>query len=559
MVAEVLHVVGADDGWVAMKVTINPSAKQTARSVARFGGASRRTGNRSIPRRPCKMIGRTPEVPLVEMMPGERHGHHHGARVHCTGRLQNPEFASVGWQRASKVLSLRAIGLHVALICWISLAPSAAWWQVGAAIQGNALSYLYSIEWPLIGLSRRPRLVLDAQHGEDHRAQRAGSSRVRREDARRRSGGARQRAASRGGPLARRLQRPPRATLGRTEKSVSGVTSGGNVPSLSRHVLSSPAPRCSSCSSPCSCTPSISRCGSTSLCSWMCVGIGHGIILYPIYMIMCFNLRHEVSPPPSTSAIMLFAGFVPGLAFYLEHRMRLKLYPQGSSREVSLSGCARRVIAFAHQGGSFEGPSSTLARDRARPRRRARARSNSTCTRPRTAASSSVTTRPSSGPPITTAQSRALTLAELASMDNAYWWIDGDVVTPGRHARGVSPPRPCARADRRYGVATLEEVAVAFPGVLLNLDIKGTIPFVEPYEDAARRRARSSRDLRLGDRRVVSRRCDSALSRTRAGRGDVGGHQRNRWPSTSRTSSGLRSSRPSWPSKCPRATDRSTS
>ena len=23
-------------------------------------------------------------------------------------------------------------------------------------------------------------------------------------------------------------------------------------------------------------------------------------------------------------------------------------------------------------------------------------------------------------------------LAELAAMDNAYWWIDGDVVSPGR-------------------------------------------------------------------------------------------------------------------------------
>jgi hypothetical protein len=28
-------------------------------------------------------------------------------------------------------------------------------------------------------------------------------------------------------------------------------------------------------------------------------------------------------------AIMFLAGFVPGLAFYLEHRMRLKLYPTG--------------------------------------------------------------------------------------------------------------------------------------------------------------------------------------------------------------------------------------
>lgn len=44
------------------------------------------------------------------------------------------------------------MGLHVALICWIALCLAAAWWQVGRAVQGNALSYLYSIEWPVIGL-----------------------------------------------------------------------------------------------------------------------------------------------------------------------------------------------------------------------------------------------------------------------------------------------------------------------------------------------------------------------------------------------------------------------
>ena len=59
------------------------------------------------------------------------------------------------------------------------------------------------------------------------------------------------------------------------------------------------------------------------------VGIGHGIILYPIYMIMCFNLVMRFRLPVLYIGIMLFAGFVPGLAFYLEHRMRLKLYPRG--------------------------------------------------------------------------------------------------------------------------------------------------------------------------------------------------------------------------------------
>jgi DNA-binding transcriptional regulator of glucitol operon len=52
----------------------------------------------------------------------------------------------------SKYFSLRAIGLHVALILWILTCALAAWWQVGRAIQGNSLSYLYSLEWPVIGL-----------------------------------------------------------------------------------------------------------------------------------------------------------------------------------------------------------------------------------------------------------------------------------------------------------------------------------------------------------------------------------------------------------------------
>jgi integral membrane protein len=59
------------------------------------------------------------------------------------------------------------------------------------------------------------------------------------------------------------------------------------------------------------------------------VGIGHGIVLYPIYMIMCFNLVMRFRLNVGLLGLMLFAGFVPGLAFYLEHRLRLRLYPQG--------------------------------------------------------------------------------------------------------------------------------------------------------------------------------------------------------------------------------------
>ena len=59
------------------------------------------------------------------------------------------------------------------------------------------------------------------------------------------------------------------------------------------------------------------------------VGVGHGVVLYPIYMIMCFNLVMKFRLSGLYLGLMLFAGFVPGLAFYLEHYMRVKLYPQG--------------------------------------------------------------------------------------------------------------------------------------------------------------------------------------------------------------------------------------
>jgi len=58
-------------------------------------------------------------------------------------------------------------------------------------------------------------------------------------------------------------------------------------------------------------------------------GVVHGLVFYPIYMILCFNLVLRFRLNVAYLGLMLFAGFVPGLAFYLEHRMRVKLYPEG--------------------------------------------------------------------------------------------------------------------------------------------------------------------------------------------------------------------------------------
>jgi integral membrane protein len=59
------------------------------------------------------------------------------------------------------------------------------------------------------------------------------------------------------------------------------------------------------------------------------VGVGHGIVLYPIYLVASFNLALKAKLHVGYIAIMLLSGFVPGLAFYMEYRMEKKLFPQG--------------------------------------------------------------------------------------------------------------------------------------------------------------------------------------------------------------------------------------
>lgn len=49
-------------------------------------------------------------------------------------------------------MSARALALHLSLLAWLAGCSLADWWQVGRAIHGNQLSYLYAIEWPLFAV-----------------------------------------------------------------------------------------------------------------------------------------------------------------------------------------------------------------------------------------------------------------------------------------------------------------------------------------------------------------------------------------------------------------------
>jgi glycerophosphoryl diester phosphodiesterase len=141
----------------------------------------------------------------------------------------------------------------------------------------------------------------------------------------------------------------------------------------------------------------------------------------------------------------------------------------------------RRVIAYAHQGGAWESPSSTLHAIRHALAAGATAIELDV----HATADSELVVCHDATVDRTTEASGAIvsfTLEELRRLDFSYWWVPGADVTPGRPPEDY-PFRGRAPEDRSFGIATLREVLEEFPGVVLNLDIKQTAPVVDPYEE----------------------------------------------------------------------------
>ncbi|MGO9198352.1 MAG: glycerophosphodiester phosphodiesterase [Acidimicrobiales bacterium] len=141
----------------------------------------------------------------------------------------------------------------------------------------------------------------------------------------------------------------------------------------------------------------------------------------------------------------------------------------------------RRVIAYAHQGGAREAPSSTLyaiARAVEVGAPAIELDVHATADRQIVVCHDPTLERTTSE----TGEIRHRTLAELQEIDNSYWFVEGEDVKTGRPEASYTL-RGRAPADHRYGIASLEEILEQFPGVILNLDIKRTAPEVEPYED----------------------------------------------------------------------------
>jgi len=143
---------------------------------------------------------------------------------------------------------------------------------------------------------------------------------------------------------------------------------------------------------------------------------------------------------------------------------------------------ARRVIAYAHQGGALEAPSSTIfAMRKALAAGATGIELDVHCTLDGqlVVCHDAEVDRTTNG----SGSISSMTLAEVQSLDNAYWFVEGSEAERGRPEsdyilRGRAP------TDHELRIPTLSEVLEAFPDTVLNLDIKSGPPEVPPYEEA---------------------------------------------------------------------------
>jgi glycerophosphoryl diester phosphodiesterase len=142
----------------------------------------------------------------------------------------------------------------------------------------------------------------------------------------------------------------------------------------------------------------------------------------------------------------------------------------------------RRLISYAHQGGAWESPSSTIfgiTRALAAGATAIELDVHATADGELVVCHDATVDRTTAA----TGDIASFTLAELRQLDFSYWFIPGADVTPDRPPTEY-PYRGRAPDDPEFGIATLREVLERFPGVVLNLDIKQTAPVVAPYEEA---------------------------------------------------------------------------
>ncbi len=156
----------------------------------------------------------------------------------------------------------------------------------------------------------------------------------------------------------------------------------------------------------------------------------------------------------------------------------------------------RGFLLYAHQGGALEAPASTLfAMEQAISSGANAIGLDVHCTKDGVLVVSH-------DPIVDTATNGSGAIADLEheyieSLDNAYYFVEGKgaFIPPGLESEDSDQKlyiyRGLAHNDCRFRVARLEEVLSSFPDIVLNLDIKQTMPTVAPYEELLAKTLRS--------------------------------------------------------------------
>jgi glycerophosphoryl diester phosphodiesterase len=165
----------------------------------------------------------------------------------------------------------------------------------------------------------------------------------------------------------------------------------------------------------------------------------------------------------------------------------------------------RRILAYAHQGGSLEEPSSTLHAIQRAIENGADAIEldvHGTKDGHIVVCHDPTIDRTTDG----RGQIADFTLEELKQFDNAYWFSpfkseSRDLTDDEYIYRGL------AKSDNSFRIATIEEILSEFKDMIFNFDIKRTSPDVKPYEEIL---AEKLRKFKCSNRVIVASFLDGA-------------------------------------------------
>lgn len=195
---------------------------------------------------------------------------------------------------------------------------------------------------------------------------------------------------------------------------------------------------------------------------------------------------------------MTFSHVRPGLGALLVAGLLLAASGCGRAEEgrararSGLAGnpwLARRNLNFAHQGGAREAPSNTLYAFKQALSVRADVLEldvHMTLDGQLVVLHDTTVDRTTHG----TGQVDEMTLAQLKTLDAAYWFVPGTGAATGKPessytlrgiATGLRPP-PEGYSANDFTIPTLREVLEAFPSTFINIEIKETWPSTTAYE-----------------------------------------------------------------------------